>query len=575
MKAKHILPAVLVAASLLLCACGTDAPFTNPGDYLGGGGTVEEVPSATVSDNAANAEDTVGEVPAGEEAVPAEATTLTAGDAISAAGDYLVTGAFDGKLSITAPTAHLYLQNAALTNAKKVIESAGDLTITLLGENTVTNTNADGSNAIDCAGTLTINGTGSLSVTATKNGVSANSIAVRDATLTVNAAKDGLHAEIGAYDDLTAAPTFSYGEGGWVVLDGATLTATTTGDGIQADTFVLIGGESKIDITTNGGAPKTITETSSDSGSGKGIKAGAIDWGADGNEIVSDDYLIAIEGGTLNINANDDAIHSDGEIVLSGGTLNIAAGDDAIHAEALLTVAGGSAEITRCYEGLEAAKVEISGGNVFVNAADDGVNASDGSANKDRNNPNCHIVISGGFLEVSAEGDGIDSNGSMRISGGAVYVSGPTNGGNAALDSNGGILVDGGYLFAVGPVGMVETPAQNSAQNIVSFAKEKDIAAGTNLTLTDQDGNAIFYYTPRKKCRSVIISCPELQTGSEYAIYGGNSSLCTFTVTSRITTVGSSGGIGNPGGFPGGGGMPPGGGGMPPGGGGFPGGGRR
>lgn len=565
------LPILLIFALVVgLCACGTNNTFNNPGDFLGGGGTVQTVPSATVSENAEAAQQIVGEIPAGE-AVPATVTPLTAGATIENAGDYLVTGEISGKLEFTAAAsgARLYLQNAALSNAKKVIESAGDLTLTLLGENTVKNTNPDGSTAIDCAGALTVNGTGSLKVTSTKNGVSANSIAVKGATLNITAAKDGLHAEIGAYDDLTSAPTFSYEAGGWVALDGATLTATTTDDGIQADTFILIGGESNVTITTNGGAPQNITETSSDSGDGKGVKAGAIDWGLDGNEITSDDYLIAIEGGTLNINANDDAIHSDGEIVLSGGALTIAAGDDAIHAEALLTVAGGKAEITRCYEGLEAAKVEISGGSTLVNAVDDGVNASDGSANKEMNNPNCHIVISGGYLEVSAEGDGIDSNGTMLISGGAVYVSGPTNGGNAALDSNGGILINGGYLFAVGPIGMVETPAQNSAQNVVSFAKDGDIAAGTNLTLADGDGNAIFYYKPLKKCRSVIVSCPELETGKEYSIYGGSSSLCTFTVSTRITTVGASGGIGTPGGFPGGN-PPPGGGG-----GGFPGGGRR
>ena len=62
---KRILFAAVLAASLLLCACGANdnSPFTNPGDSLGGGGTVENVPSATLSQNAANAAAAVGELP--------------------------------------------------------------------------------------------------------------------------------------------------------------------------------------------------------------------------------------------------------------------------------------------------------------------------------------------------------------------------------------------------------------------------------------------------------------------------------------------------------------------------------
>ncbi len=547
---------VLMAASLLCAACGGE-PFVNPGDSLGGGGTVQNVPSATVSGNAAAADGIVGEL-AGAEAVPQTAVPVTPKATISAAGDYVLSGEIAGKISVEAEGVTLYLDGASLSNDKKVIESAYDLTVTLVGENTAANTNPDGSNAIDCDGKLVINGGGSLAVTSTKNGISANSIAVKDGTLVIDAAKDGLHAEID-YDNAETAPGFSYEAGGWVVLDGAKLTAVTADDGIQADTFVLVRGGSEVHITTNGGAPQIITEASSDSGDGKGIKAGPIDWGAAGSEIASDDYLIAIEGGTLDIDANDDAIHSDGEITLSGGEITVAAGDDALHAEALLNVAGGSVAVSRCYEGLEAAKVEVSGGNISVSAADDGINAADGTTNiPGRANENCHIVISGGYIEVDAEGDGIDSNGSMLFSGGTVYVSGPSGGGNAALDADGGILVNGGYLFAVGPLGMVETPAVNSGQNVLSFARNTAIAAGTNLTLTNEEGEALFTYTAKKNCQSVILSCPELTTGDTFAIYGGDTALCTFTVTSRITSAGSSGGMNNGGGMPGGNPMRPG-----------------
>ena len=47
-----------------------------------------------------------------------------------------------------------------------------------------------------------------------------------------------------------------------------------------------------------------------------------------------------IDGGTLNINSSDDAIHSNGSITINGGTFTIATGDDGIHADPASTSTG-------------------------------------------------------------------------------------------------------------------------------------------------------------------------------------------------------------------------------------------
>ena len=127
-------------------------------------------------------------------------------------------------------------------------------------------------------------------------------------------------------------------------------------------------------------------------------------------------------------------------------------------------------------------------------------------------------------------------------------MAGSSNSADAALDADGGILVNGGYVFAVGALGMVETPATNSAQYCVSFATSQQIAAGTALYLCDSDGEILMYFHAPRACQSVILSCPELENGETYSIYGGDSQLTTFTVSSTITTIGSSSSIGNPGG---------------------------
>lgn len=61
---------------------------------------------------------------------------------------------------------------------------------------------------------------------------------------------------------------------------------------------------------------------------------------------------------------------------LLGSAIEATAGDDAFHAEAKLTVDGGTVNVTSCYEGYEAEKIYVNGGDTHIVASDDGVNAS-------------------------------------------------------------------------------------------------------------------------------------------------------------------------------------------------------
>ncbi len=520
----------------------TDAGSTyeNPGDYLGGAQEMTGSASLTETDLDEQALAAVGTVPEAyyttAEDVENNATQVTKKtNEITESGAYYVNDdSLEGKkITISADNVTLYLVGATLSNEKKVIESDDyGLTITVIGEgNSITNTTED-TNAISIAGDLVINGTGTLSITTTKN-IKANSISIVDASVDITAAGDGLHAEIDSYDDktVTEAPAFSYEDGGYVYTKNATVSIDAEDDGIQADTFIYIDDGSDITIEAES----------------KGIKAGLIDWGKDGTDLEEGDYLVCIAGGDVTVNSADDAIHSNNTIIITDGNIFITAGDDAIHADDLLQVYGGYIEITDCYEGLEAAKVEVNGGYINLTSSDDGINGADGTeAEFGKANSNCHIIINGGVVYVDAQGDGLDSNGDMLISGGVLYVSGSTSSDDAALDSESGILVTGGYVMACGALGMVETPSTSSTQYVVSYARSTAISAGTILYLEDADGNVLMYYNVPKACQSVIISSPDLVKGSKYYIYEGDTQLCSFTISSIITSVGSSGTSSNP-----------------------------
>lgn len=316
------------------------------------------------SANVKAAEERVADISGGDVAIPSGATHITAEITLSEPGNYYVDSVLNGKITVASSGVNLYLSGATITNDKKIIDSTYDMTVTLIGDNSVTNSNTAGSNAIDCTGNLVINGNGALSVNSTKNGIKAKSISVVDATLNIDADKDGLHAEVDEYDDATSEPDPDYADGGFVYIKNAKVTAISAEDGITADTFVYITGNSDVDITAGGGAPATITETTAASASGKGIKAGAIDWGANGTDIVWDGYLVYIDGGTLDINSNDDALHSDSETVISGGNITLSTGNKALNTDGQLTISGGKITINKCYEDIDAGKSDIAEGTI-------------------------------------------------------------------------------------------------------------------------------------------------------------------------------------------------------------------
>lgn len=159
------------------------------------------------------------------------------------------------------------------------------------------------------------------------------------------------------------------------------------------------------------GATDASIASDEESASTKGLKAGG---------------ALTVRGGTLSIDAADDALHSHSDLTVSGGELALASGDDGVHADCTLTVSGGTTTISTCYEGLGGAQVEFAGGTTDLTATDDGPNASDsaGSQPADSNasaaSSECSISISGGVLSITASGDAIDSNDSLEITGGTI-----------------------------------------------------------------------------------------------------------------------------------------------------------
>lgn len=295
---------------------------------------------------------------------------------------------------------------------------------------------------------------------------------------------------------------------------------------------------------------------------------------------------VRIADGTYNITVGTDGIHGDndedsdkGFVYICGGTFNIDAGDDGIHSSQNLSILDGTINISNSYEGLEGLCIDISGGTIDLAASDDGLNAAGGTDNSQSGGSQGNdmfavtegacINISGGYLHVNASGDGLDSNGDLVISGGEIYVSGPTSDGNGTLDYNGTATITGGTLVGAGSSGMEQN--FTTADQGVILTEVSNGTAGSTISLSDEDDNELVSWSADKEYTSVIISTPDIKEGSTYTVTT-NGTATEITMSSLIygsantNAPGGNGGVPGMGGNDSNGGTPPdgNGGGTPP-----------
>ena len=134
------------------------------------------------------------------------------------------------------------------------------------------------------------------------------------------------------------------------------------------------------------------------------------------------------------------------------------------------------------------------------------------------------------------------------MTGGVVYVDGPTNSGNGAIDKNGTALIHGGTLVAVGAAGMAETFDSASTQGCILLNTSSTHAAGTKIELLDASGTVLVSYTPTKSFSNIVISDPSIVVGSTYTLKVGTE-VSEITMTTTSYGSGSGSGMDGHGGF--------------------------
>ncbi|HPI94326.1 MAG TPA: carbohydrate-binding domain-containing protein [Deltaproteobacteria bacterium] len=435
---------------------------------------------------------------------------ITVSSTVDAAVTYELTGELDGTLTLSSENPYqLYLDGVDISaTAGPALDLESDQKVFIVSATGTTNTLADSSSrsmtmkaALYGKGPMVFSGDGTLAVTGSyKHGIFSNDyIRVCGATLDVN---------VSARDAVRSVNGFIFDDGDLTI----TATGTTTDD--ESKGIKVEGDDDSTDgadkgyIVINGGY---ITVTSV----GKAITAAwDIDEDLGENSTGNPDPYVEINNGVIDITTTGTPYE----------TSTASCSPEGIEGKASLT---------------------INSGYITIDTTEDGLNA--GGA----------IVINGGYLYCYGGTDAIDANGTLTITGGVVVAIGASSPEGPFDCDNNTFAITGGTVVGIG--GVVSTPTSSACtQNVVVLGS---ITKGSTMAIEASDGTVVLAYTIPKTYTTMLLSSPDIATGTKYTVYSGGTASyvddfgglylgdldysggtagSSFTVSSHITKIGGS-----------------------------------
>lgn len=325
---------------------------------------------------------------------------------------------------------------------------------------------------------------------------------------------DGIQCDIEG--DTTTGETTDHEDedSGNMYIEGGTLTVNCTAiaaKGIKSAGDIFISGEPVVNVTTTGKGTwdeddletkaacgisadgninisgGSIILTSTGSG-GKGMKCDSILTISGGDITISTSGGLYYNNGTTentNYTGNTDNVSSDYYSSPKGikAGLKTQVGNSYTYSGGII-ISGGYIKVTTTGtngEGIESKNtLEISGGEIFVNAYDDGINSAQ------------DLTITDGYVySHSNNNDGLDANGNLYINGGLVYAIGSRSP-ELAIDANSEegkkVYINGGIIIAVGGI-------ENGSVINQPYIQSSSISSNSWYTVT-YGNNAVAFQTP-------------------------------------------------------------------------------
>ncbi len=488
----------------------------------------------------------------------ASATSIALSDAAST-----VTGAgasVDGS-TVTISQAGVYVLSGALSDGRIVVEATDQDKIQLVFDGVSVHSGDDPAVYVKQANKVFV-----TLAEGTSNTLSDS------ATYTLEEGTDEPNAALFSKDDLTINGTGSLEVAGSyahavnskddLVITGGTLTVTAVEDGLRGRDCVKIAGGT-FDVTAGADAIKS----SNDEDGTRGfvlIGDGSFSITA-GDDAVHAESALFVNGGQVEVALCVEGLEAE-QIYMNDGDVYVTSSDDAVNAAArgsstpdAVGAAGGGepgdgavgGEIPEgglsrpegdpgASGGAAGDGVPGEGGGQAAPSGDGAASVADAPAAADAasgapistggaaaggfptasSSSSCLIQINGGRLVLDAGGDGLDSNGSIEITGGVVLVQGPSSDDDAALDYETTAEISGGTVVMVGSAGMAEGfsgGAQASVSGNVSGS------AGDTACVTDSDGNVLASFTAKRAFQWALLSGAGMTEGDTFKVVVGGT----------------------------------------------------
>lgn len=235
-------------------------------------------------------------------------------------------------------------------------------------------------------------------------------------------------------------------------------------------------------------------------------------------------------------------INSDNDITINGGNITILttgtryiyssqlrAAAKGIKSDANITINGGNLKIrtngSDGSEGIESKQeLTINEGLIEISSYDDALNAAKA------------INIKGGRIYAySSDNDGIDSNGTIEISGGIIVASGSQEPERGIDCDHNSFAITGGTLVSIGGASSMPTSSKCTQPSIMY---NQNLPVGSIISLLTSSNETILSYDLLRAYDSIaiLLSSPKLIKGSSYIlstandVTGGNDDFHGMTI---------------------------------------------
>ena len=262
-------------------------------------------------------------------------------------------------------------------------------------------------------------------------------------------------------------------------------------------------------------------------------------------------------------------IKAEAALDITGGTVTVDSADDSLHSNDSMAVSGGGITVKSGDDGLHADNtLTIENGTIVVEESCEGLEAID-------------LTINGGTIDVTASDDGLNVAGSsvdggfgtagadtLTVNGGTLTVNASGDG----LDSNGALTINGGTVYVSGPTGdgngtfdcdgvftinggvVLGTGSSGMLKTPTTDSKQNTISvsctgsAGDTVEVKSADGNTLVSAVAPKSFTNVMFSTPDITEGETYTVYINGTEAASETCSGVVS---GATGMGSFGGGPG------------------------